>query len=391
MSQLSSSQEMQLEYVPCHAPGLPPIAIRRRAMEGIYREVSEAFAAAPHRCAETGGILIGRREQDRIVVEDFEPVPSEHQFGPSYRLSDTDRALLQETLEWFRSGAQPGLSVLGFYRSHTLPDFQLGAEDDDLMRTQFAAAEDLVLLVKPGLIGTSDAEFFMRRNGRIAPPPPPARPAISWPAPRPRQSLQDTAHEPTATGRRRGRWPLYTAAALLGLTGGALGYAWWNRDPAAQRIAATAPAPPPAAGPIMEGKTEAAIEAKVEGTPAPPKPDIAGLHQLLDRWTAALKHDAADAAAECYAPVVSTYFTRHNVTREAVRQSIRQGRARYGRLDVYRIYGLTITPVSDSRAVATFRKHWQTSGRRRSVGEEAERMTLVRTNGAWQISSEQTE
>jgi len=60
---------------------------------------------------------------------------------------------------------------------------------------------------------------------------------------------------------------------------------------------------------------------------------------------------------------------------------------------MYRISGIGITPVSDSRAVATFRKHWQwrTSGGRRSSGEEEERMTLVRTEGAWQISSEQPE
>src|ERR1039458_479402 len=77
-----------------------------------------------------------------------------------------------------------------------------------------------------------------------------------------------------------------------------------------------------------------------------------------------------------------------DVTREAVRQSIRQA-ARYGRLDVYRISGLSITPVSDSRAVATFRKHWRISGRGRPAGEEGERMTLVRTEGAWRISSEQ--
>ena len=116
-----------------------------------------------------------------------------------------------------------------------------------------------------------------------------------------------------------------------------------------------------------------------------------GIHELLDRWAGALKRGDVEAAAQCYAPVVSTYFTRHNVTREGVRQSIRQARARYGRLDVYRISGLGITPVSDSRAVATFRKHWRTSGRGRSAGEEEERMTLVRTEGAWQISSEQAE
>jgi hypothetical protein len=36
MPGLSSSQEMQLEYVTWHTPEPPPIAIRRRAMEGIH-------------------------------------------------------------------------------------------------------------------------------------------------------------------------------------------------------------------------------------------------------------------------------------------------------------------------------------------------------------------
>ena len=68
-----------------------------------------------------------------------------------------------------------------------------------------------------------------------------------------------------------------------------------------------------------------------------------------------------------------------------------QAQARYGRPEIYRISGLGVTPVTDTRAVATFRKHWQwhTSRNRRSSGEEEERITLVRTADAWHISSEQ--
>lgn len=385
MPGLSASQEMQLEYVTWHALDAPPIAIRRRAMEGIHQEVSEAFAAAPHRGAETGGILLGRREEDRIVVEDFEPVPSDHRLGPSYHLSDTDRELLQETLDWFRSGAQPGLWVLGFYRSHTRPEFEVSTEDEELMRAHFAAAEDLLLLVKPSLMETSESDFFIRRCGRptpqanpnpqadMDPPAPPAPPSLmAWPAPRPRQSMP----EPESDRPVRRRWPWYVVAMLLGLVGGALGYLWWHPDAGVERIAVATP--PSAERPI------------VEGTPVPPAPDSAGIHELLERWSSALKRGDVDAATQCYAPVVSTYFGRHDVTREVVRQSIRQPRARYGRVDV-RISGIDITPVSDDRAVATFRKHWQISGRAKSAGEEEERMTLVRTDGVWQISSEQAE
>ena len=134
----------------------------------------------------------------------------------------------------------------------------------------------------------------------------------------------------------------------------------------------------------------------VEGTPlppdsTPPATDTSGIHELLDRWAGALKRGDVDAAARCYAPVVATYFDRHDVTRDAVRQSIRQAQARYGRPEIYRISGLGVTPVTDTRAVATFRKHWQwhTSRNRRSSGEEEERITLVRTADAWHISSEQ--
>src|ERR1019366_7651302 len=209
------------------------------------------------------GLLVGRGREVPRVGEGCEAVPSEHRFGPSYRLSDTDRQLLQETVEWFRGGAQPGLSVLGFYRSHTLPEVELCQEDEDLMRAHFGAAEDLVLLVKPSLMGTSEADFFIRRCGRLAPPPamdpPPApdRPAMAWPPPRPRLEP-----EPERPARRR--WPWYTAATLLGLAGGALGYLWWHPDTGVERISVTTaapPAPPPAVRPI------------VEGTPAPPEPD----------------------------------------------------------------------------------------------------------------------
>jgi hypothetical protein len=390
MSVLSSSQEMQLEYVTWRPPESPPIDIRRRAMEGIHREVNEAFASAPHRSAETGGILLGRRAEDRIVVEDFEPVPSEHRFGPCYRLSDADRAQLEETVEWFRGGAQPGLSVLGYYRSQTAPDFELSREDEELRHACFAADEDLVLLVKPSLMGISDEDFCFRRCVPQAGPPaaPAPPPLMSWPAPRPRQSVSDP--DPEGSGRRR--WPWYAAAMLLGLALGALGYVWWHPGSGPARIAVATAATPAVQQPPPQPVPPAAnAEGIVEGTPVPSTPDTSGVRLLLDRWAGALKRGDADAAAQCYAAVVSTYFDRHAVTRQAVRQSIRKPHARYGHLDVFRISDLGITPVSEDRAVATFRKHWRMSGHGKSSGEEQERMTLVRTAGVWHISSEQAE
>ncbi|HUO32023.1 MAG TPA: nuclear transport factor 2 family protein [Bryobacteraceae bacterium] len=374
----SSSQELELEYVIWNIPDSLPVAVQRRVQDRIHQEVNEVFAAAPHRGAETGGILLGRREADRIVVEDFEPVPSEHSFGPSYTLSQSDRQLLQETLEWFRGGTQLGLAVLGFYRSNPLPDFALREDDEDLMRAYFADGEDIVLLVRPSLRGTNAEDFCLRRPGSVSSLPLLIdSPVRSWPPPRPRLE-PEPEHAP-----RRG-WFWYAAAIALGLLGGGIGYLLLHPANGAPRpLANSAPAATAAAaGPVQPA---------VVGTAVAEAPDTAGIHELLSRWSAALKRGDVDTAAACYAPVVTTYFARHDIPRAAVRQTIRQARARYGRLEFYRLSGVNITPVSDNRAVATFRKQWKMAGRARSAGSETERMTLVRNDGAWRISSEQPE
>jgi len=369
MASPSASQESDSEYVTWRARGAPPISIRRNVMLGIQQEV---------RRGETGGVLLGHREDERIVVEDFEP------------LSAADSDQLRETLDWFRSGAQPGISVLGFYRSNTGDALVLRPEDEELVRRHFEEGEDLLLLIKPSRRVPTLADFFIRRAGKIeeadAPQPFPfletagecdsAPPrVISWPAPRPRLA-------PETQSRTARRWLWYAAAAILGIAGGALGFLWLR--PAAPRPvpAATQPAPPPA---------PSAVPPSGEEPETAWTPDITGVRALLDRWSAALKRNDLASAAACYAPVVATYFARHNVPRDAVLRGMRQSLTHYGGLEIYRLSDVKISQVAEDRAVASFRKHWQTTGRRKSAGEEQERMTFVRDQGRWQISSEQQE
>jgi proteasome lid subunit RPN8/RPN11 len=362
-------------------------------MEGIHQEVGEAFAAVPRRGAETGGILLGTREGDRLVVEDFEPVPCEHRFGPSYRLSDADHGAMAESLEWFRASAQPGLSVLGYYRSHTLPDFALGEEDEELMRAHFADPWNVVLLIKPSRMGATVADFFIRRNGHaeeaLTPIPFPFTGAglaapVSWPPPRPR-FLAD----PEVSPRKWRVW--YVAAIVLGIAGGALGYLAFQQP--AQQVPQSAISPDTKAAPSVPGLPPSTAQSPPVQTapPVPDVPDSVGIHALLDQWSTALKRGDDQASAACYAPLVSAYFARHDVSREAVRQSIRQSLARYGGLDIFRISDLAITPAGEGRATVAFLKHWQTSGRRKFAGSERERMTLARNQGLWQIVAEQQE
>ena len=439
MHDASSSQELGTEYVTWHAPGAPAISLRRRVMAGIHREVSEVFAAVPRRGAETGGILLGRRDGDAILIDDFEPVPCEHRFGPSYRLSDKDREALRETLEWFRGSSQSRVSVLGFYRSHTQPDFNLTEEDEELMQAHFDDPANVVLLIKPSRLGPTLADFFLRRQGRAeeaavpmpfpfienAPPQPsneeplPAEPVeavddaapaeppevstepvhpelppepapLRWPAPRSR-----FAAEPERPAKRGYLW--YVAAAALGLIGGALGYVSLHSDESESRppqVSRRTPAPAPVAPstPVPTSTQDKPEQSTAERTGE----DSAGvadtdtsIRQLLDRWSSALKRGDVQAAANCYAPVVDDYFSRHGATRDDVRQSIRQTLARHGGLDIYRVSGLRIIPTDERHAVITFRKHWQTAGYNKFAGEEQERMTVALNHGVWQIASEQ--
>src|SRR5262245_16149299 len=83
----------------CSVSGFPKIVFHSRAMHGILRDTTDVFIQVPRRGAETGGILLGRREQNTILIEDFAPVPSEHRFGRLYRLSELDRTRLREACE----------------------------------------------------------------------------------------------------------------------------------------------------------------------------------------------------------------------------------------------------------------------------------------------------
>jgi hypothetical protein len=101
------------------------------------------------RSLETGGILLGRtrRERGLTIVElgDFEPIECEHAVGPSFLLSGTDRQRLEKRLG--NRGANRGLSVVGFYRSHTRTQLVATLEDIALMSSFFRDSSNLLLLI----------------------------------------------------------------------------------------------------------------------------------------------------------------------------------------------------------------------------------------------------
>jgi hypothetical protein len=132
-------------------------------------DILRGFGALKRRGAEVGGILLGRSEPGpplKIVIEDFEPVPSEYLTGPSYNLSPNDLAEFEAALAR-RAGSDSGITPVGFYRSHTRDDLFLDDTDLALASRYFPGPENVFLLIKPFASRPCVGGFFFWEDGEI--------------------------------------------------------------------------------------------------------------------------------------------------------------------------------------------------------------------------------
>ena len=137
---------------------IPPEVIRSLGTESLV-----AFKSVPRRGLETGGILLGRTEflgdTTTFWIEGFASIESEHRFGPSYLLSDSDFVHLQAEL------MRNGTASLGIYRSQTRSE-QLAIQDADvgLFEKCFGVSDNLFLMLAPlPRIGA----FYFREDGNL--------------------------------------------------------------------------------------------------------------------------------------------------------------------------------------------------------------------------------
>lgn len=248
-------------WAPEHAPAR--VLISFDVVDRLGAEVMRGFGLVPKRGAEVGGFLLGEfEEQDKplIRIDEFVPVPSEHRWGPSYKLSEKDLARFDEELE--KVGRT---RVVGYFRSHTREPLQLVEEDLELLYSRFGDARSVCLLVKPYPTRPSEATFVFRRNGQFPMDPvdgvfPFRRKELGGGSPpRHREALPEAVQEPArapspepepeaavpvlAPAPRPSRgwfWPaLAVALFALGLLGGMqIGVRWLMKPP-------EAPAAPP--------------------------------------------------------------------------------------------------------------------------------------------------
>jgi len=137
---------------------IPPEVIGSLGTESLV-----ALKSVPGRGLETGGILLGRTEfhgdTTTFWIEGFAPIESEHRFGPSYLLSESDFAHLQTEL------MKNGTASLGIYRSQTRSE-ELAIQDADagLFKKCFGVRDNLFLMLAP--LHRKGA-FYFREDGNL--------------------------------------------------------------------------------------------------------------------------------------------------------------------------------------------------------------------------------
>jgi len=112
---------------------------------------------------EVGGVLYGTVESDVVRILAVREIACEHARGPSFILSDNDRALLAE--QWDRDRDDPrlsGFSALGFYVSHTRSEVTLLPADVEFFNEFFPDPYHVALVIRPGRAGAMRAGFFVR-------------------------------------------------------------------------------------------------------------------------------------------------------------------------------------------------------------------------------------
>jgi proteasome lid subunit RPN8/RPN11 len=132
-----------------------------RVLDEIRLAVADAFFSLPRGGAEIGGILLGKRDGDRISITDYEALDCEHATGPSFTLSARDQTNLAEMTAKARRNASNRQPV-GWYHSHTRSGIFLSDIDQEIHKRYFPEPWQVALVLKPHIFEPTRGGFFFR-------------------------------------------------------------------------------------------------------------------------------------------------------------------------------------------------------------------------------------
>src|SRR5256885_2211359 len=117
-------------------------------LEQIRREVDYGLYF-PRRERESGGVLFGRTEPDRIQIVAYRPLHCEHAMGPGFVLSQNDEKSLVELISSSRTHCELNeLQALGWYHSHIYGKVSLSERDLQIHSRFFAAPFQVALVLR---------------------------------------------------------------------------------------------------------------------------------------------------------------------------------------------------------------------------------------------------
>lgn len=141
-----------------------PIAIEYSlmALEEIRQEINQGQQKVVRGSLESGGILYGTRDGHTIRITTIRPIECEHEQGPQFVLSSTDRSALAEQLTRQQSArGLEGLVCLGWFVCHTGGEIALTDHDRDVFSSFFRDPWQVTLVVRPGRGRSMRAGFFV--------------------------------------------------------------------------------------------------------------------------------------------------------------------------------------------------------------------------------------
>ncbi|HWD00132.1 MAG TPA: hypothetical protein VG456_25410, partial [Candidatus Sulfopaludibacter sp.] len=132
-------------------------------IEEIRQVVADGFQRLQRGGIEVGGVLYGTREDRVVRILAMREIACEHARGPTFHLSDNDRAALTAQLARDKEDMRlEGLLVVGWFLSHTRSDVTLQQSDLDTYSAFFAEPWQVTMVVHPGRAGAMRAGFFVR-------------------------------------------------------------------------------------------------------------------------------------------------------------------------------------------------------------------------------------
>ena len=131
-------------------------------IEEIRQEVAEGFQKLSRGGIEVGGLLYGVHDGSMVRIMAIRAAACEHAAGPTFRLSERDRAALQEQIRRGPGDARlDGLECVGWYVSHTRTEIAMTESDLEIFSSYFAEPWKVTLVIRPSRGGNMRAGFFV--------------------------------------------------------------------------------------------------------------------------------------------------------------------------------------------------------------------------------------